>query len=211
MVLVRLSNLDYYCSHWLLCNLLAVSRSEYYSWRTRPMSRHHRLDIDLLAHIRVQFAASYYSYDRPQMVEDLRDKGFNVGHTHVGRSMRDNGLKAIRTRKRKRRYKSYNRIRPSMGCSPNLLEQNSTAKAPNQKWVADISYIATSQGWLYLAVVMDLYSRRTIDWSISNRMKQDLALGALQMVITLRCPNAGLVHHSDRDSQNIQQLNIKCC
>ena len=88
-----------------------------------------------------------------------------------------------------------------MGYSPNLLKQNFTAKTANQKWVADISYIATSQGWLYLAIVMDLYSRRIVGWSISNRMKQDLALRALQMAITLRCPDAGLVHHSDRGRQ----------
>lgn len=163
------------------------------------MSKRKRQDIVLLAHIRAEFEASYYSYGRPRMVEELREKGFNVGHTRVGRLMRDNGLKAIRTRKR--RYQSYNRIVPSMGYSPNLLEQNFTAKAPNKKWVADISYIATSQGRLYLAVVMDLYSRRIIGWSISNRMKQDLALRALQMAITLRYPDAGLVHHSDRGSQ----------
>lgn len=163
------------------------------------MSKHQRQDIVLLTHIRAEFKASYYSYGRPRMVEELREKVFNVGHTRVGRLMRDNGLKAIRTHKR--RYQSYNRIIPSMGYSPNLLEQDFTAKAPNQKWVVDISYIATSQGWLYLAVVMDLYSRRIVGWSISNRMKQDLALRALQMAITLRCPGAGLVYHSDRGSQ----------
>ncbi len=182
-----------------LCKLLKISRSGYYSWRTRPMSKHQQQDIVLLAHFRAEFEASYYSYGRPRMVKGLREKGFNVGHTPVGRLMRDNGLKAIRTRKR--RYQSYNRIMPSMGYSPNLLKQNFTAKTANQKWVADISYIATSQGWLYLAIVMDLYSRRIVGWSISNRMKQDLALRALQMAITLRCPDAGLVHHSDRGRQ----------
>jgi len=152
----------------------------------------------LLAHIRAEFKSSYYSYGRPRMVEELRAKGFAVGHHRVGRLMRENGMQAIRTRRRPYRYKGKV---PACGYAPNLLEQDFTASNPNEKWSVDVSYIATASDWLYLAVVIDLYSRRVIGWHMSDRMKQDLTLAALKMAIALRSPNYGLIHHSDRGSQ----------
>jgi len=183
-----------------LCYCMGVSRSGYYAWRCRPASQRMKDDMVLLAHIRAAFEGSRASYGRPRMVAELRSMGFAVGHTRVGRLMRENGLQAIRTRRRpsfpRRKTLPY-------GYAPNLLVQNFTASRPNAKWGVDLSYIATANGWLYLAVVMDLYSRRIVGWYMSDRMKQDLALSALNMAITLRQPPPGLIHHSDRGSQYV--------
>ena len=111
--------------------------------------------------------------------------------------MRENGIQAIRTRK-SRRYFSHT---PAMGFAPNLLDQNFTATVANQKWSVDISYIEARKGWLYLAVVIDLYFRKIVGWAVSDRMKKDLALRALRLAIILRRPKPGLLHHSDRGRQ----------
>ncbi len=181
-----------------LCSILAVSRSGYYAWSSRPASKRATEETVLLAPIRAEFESSHYSYGRPRMVEELKEKGWVVGHTRIGRLMRENGIQAIRSRK-----KWYQRQgpAPSFGYAPNLLEQDFTAVRPNEKWVVDLSYIATIRGWIYLAVVMDPYSRRIVGWRISDRMKQDLALQALKMAIALRRPEPGLIHHTDCGSQ----------
>lgn len=141
--------------------------------------------------------ASHRSYGRPRIVEELRELGFRVGHTRIGRLMRENGIMAVRTRK----FKCTTNSSHSYGFAPNILEQNFSASKPNEKWSVDISYIPTRQGWLYLALVLDLHSRCIVGWSVNDRMKRDLALRALQMAITLRQPKPGLIHHSDRGSQ----------
>lgn len=181
-----------------LCCLMKVSRSGYYAWAGRGPSARQRHDMVLLAHIRSEFESSHYSYGRPRMVEELKDKGFAVSHTRIGRLMRENGIQAIRSSKKRYRQSA---VMPSFGYAPNLLEQDFTADRANRKWVADISYIPTLQGWIYLAVIMDLYSRRIVGWAMSDRMKQDLALNALKMAVALRRPDAELIHHSDRGSQ----------
>ncbi len=158
-----------------LCQLFGISRSGFYAWRSRPASRRAREDVVLLAHIQTEFEARHRSYGRPRMVEELRELGFRVGHTRIGRLMRENGIKAVRTRKFKRTTNSNH----SYGFALNLLDQNFSASKPNDKWSVDISYIPTRQGWLYLAVVLDLHSRRIVGWSVSDRMKRDLALKAL--------------------------------
>lgn len=180
-----------------LCRVLAVTSRGFRAWRNRPMSQRQRVDMQLLAHIREAYRLSLKTYGRPRMVEELRDMGFAVGHRRIGRLMRDNGIKAVRTRK----YKATTNSNHNYNIAPNLLDRNFTADAPNQKWAVDISYIWTREGWLYLAVVMDLHSRRIIGWAVSNRMKRDLAIRALQMAITLRRPPKGCIHHSDRGSQ----------
>lgn len=180
-----------------LCDLFKVSRAGFYAWKSRPTSLRSQEDKLLLAHIRSEFESSHRSYGRPRMVEELREAGFLVGHHRVGRLMRENGIQAIRTRKA-RRYYSHT---PSLGFAPNLLKQDFTAMAANQKWSVDISYIETRRGWLYLAVVIDLYSRKVVGWTVSDRIKKDLALRALRMAIILRRPRSGLIHHSDRGSQ----------
>jgi putative transposase len=115
----------------------------------------------------------------------------------VGRLMRDNGIKNIRTQK----YKVTTDSNHAFNIAPNLLDQNFSATGPNQKWAGDISYIWTNAGWLYLAVILDLYSRRVIGWAVSNRMKRDLAIRALNNAVALRQPPKGCIHHTDRGSQ----------
>ena len=131
----------------------------------------------ILAHIREQHRLSLESYGRPRMTEELQELGLTVGHRRVGRLMGENGIKIIRTQK----YKATTDSNHTFNIAENLLDQDFSADGPNQKWAGDISYIWTSEGWLYLAVILDLYSRRVIGWAVSNRMKRDLAIRALNM------------------------------
>ncbi len=180
-----------------LCRIVDVTPRGYRAWRGRPASRRQREDMVLLAHIREQYRLSLNSYGRPRMTEELKEIGLSVGHRRVGRLMRQNGISVVRTRKHKVTTDSNHKF----NIAPNLLNRNFEADRPNQKWVVDISYIWTREGWLYLAVVLDLHSRRVIGWAVSNRMKRDLAIRALNMAIALRRPLKGCIHHSDRGSQ----------
>lgn len=180
-----------------LCQIMNVSSRGYRAYRSRPISRRQREDMVLLAHIREQHRLSLNSYGRPRMTEELKEIGLEVGHRRVGRLMRQNGIPVIRTRKHKVTTDSNHKF----NIAPNLLSRDFSAEKPNQKWVVDISYIWTREGWLYLAVVLDLHSRRVIGWAVSNRMKRDLAIRALEMAIALRRPPKGCIHHSDRGTQ----------
>jgi len=180
-----------------MCKVLRVTSRGYRAWRCRPMSQRQRDDMVLLAHIREQHKLSLGSYGRPRMTEELQELGLKVGHRRVGRLMRQNGIEAVRTRK----YKVTTDSNHSFAIAPNLLDRDFLAYAPNQKWAGDITYIWTSEGWLYLAVILDLYSRRVIGWAVSNRMKRDLAIRALDMAVALRQPPKGCIHHTDRGSQ----------
>ncbi len=135
--------------------------------------------------------------DLVRMTEELKEIGLNVGHRRVGRLMRQNGISVVRTRKHKATTDSYHKF----NIAPNLLDRNFAADKPNQKWAGDISYVWTREGWLYLAVILDLHSRRVIGWAVSNRMKRDLAIRALNMAIAFRQPPKGCIHHTDRGSQ----------
>tara|TARA_R110002049_G_scaffold199616_1_gene370033 strand:- start:159 stop:806 length:648 start_codon:yes stop_codon:yes gene_type:complete len=150
----------------------------------------------LLAHIREQHRLSLQSYGRPRMTEEQQELGLSVGHGRVGRLMRENGIKVIRTQK----YKATTDSNHTFNIASNLLDQDFSADGPNQKWAGDISYIWTSEGWLYLAVILDLYSPRVIGWAVSNQMKRDLAIRALDMAVALRQPPEGCIHHTDRGS-----------
>jgi len=180
-----------------LCRVPKVSSRGYRAWRSRPMSRRQREDMVLLAYIREQHGLALGSYGRPRMAEELKEMGLVVGHRRVGRLMKQNGIRIVRTRK----YKATTDSNHRFNIAPNLLDRDFSASGPNQKWAGDISYIWTREGWLYLAVILDLYSRRVIGWAVSNRMKKDLAIRALQMAINLRQPAPGCVHHTDRGSQ----------
>ena len=131
------------------------------------------------------------------MTEELKEIGLDVGHRRVGRLMRQNGISVVRTRKHKVTTDSDHKF----NIAPNLLDRDFTADQPNQKWAGDISYVWTREGWLYLAVILDLHSRRVIGWAVSNRMKRDLAIQALNMAIAFRSPPKGCIHHTDRGSQ----------
>ena len=190
--------------------MMDVSPRGLRAFRNRPASRRQRSDLVTLAHIKEQSRLSLGSYGRPRMTEELKEIGLNVGHRCVGRLMRQNGIAVVRTRKHKATTDSNHKF----NIAPNLLDRNFTADQPHQKWAGDITYIWTREGWLYLAVILDLHSRRVIAlrvlhakpfrviaWAVSNRMKRDLAIRALKMAIAFPQPPKDCIHHTDRGSQ----------
>jgi transposase InsO family protein len=179
------------------CALFGVSASGFYAWKRRKPSQRQRDDMVFLAHIRSQFRLSHETYGSPRMHVELQDEGLSIGRHRVARLMRENGLKALQ----KRRFKKTTDSSHGGPVAANILEQDFMAGQPNEKWGADISYIWTAEGWLYLAIVVDLFSRRIVGWATSDRMKKDLALTAMKRALALRQPPQGIIHHSDRGSQ----------
>jgi len=184
-----------------LCQVIGVSTSGYYAWQKRPPSQRAVEDDSVLADIRQIHGESHESYGYRRVFRALLALRHQVGRDRVARLMRQNGIVA----NRKRRRKSTTRATKLLPEVSNLLERDFTVKRPNAVWVSDISYVRTGEGWLYLAVIIDLYARRVVGWAVSSRLTQDLALRALQMAITRRRPPAGLIHHSDRGSQYTSQ------
>nr|WP_245885159.1 IS3 family transposase [Defluviimonas denitrificans] len=180
-----------------MCRVLEVSQSGFFAWRDRPACQRQRQDMVHLAHIRTVFALSNGTYGSPRMHRDLIDEGHQIGRHRTARLMRENGLVA----RQKRRFKRTTDSEHAWPIAQNLIAQDFSADAPDKKWGADISYIWTAQGWLYLAVVLDLHSRRVVGWATSDRLKRGLAVEALRRAIANRSPAPGLVHHSDRGSQ----------
>ena len=179
------------------CSVLGVSVSGFYAWKNRRASPRQYRDMILLAHIRAEFATSHETYGSPRMHAELKTSGLAIGRHRVARLMRENGLKA----RQKTRFKKTTDSDHGGPVAPNVLDQDFAADGPDQKWGVDISYVWTAEGWLYLAIVLDLFSRRIVGWSLSDRMKRGLAMDALQCAIDLRKPSPGLIHHSDRGSQ----------
>lgn len=155
------------------------------------------ISVDRLCHIREHHRLSLGSYGRPRMTQELKEVGLIVGHRRVGRLMRDNDIHVVRTRK----YRITTDSNHSSNIAPNVLDRNFHTQKPNQKWVGDISYIWTREGWLYLVVIIDLHSRRVVGWAVSNKLKKDQALQALNRAIALRNPPPECIHHADRGSQ----------
>jgi len=180
-----------------LCQMLNVTSRGFRAWRDRPVSQRQRYDMVLLAHIREQHHLSLGSYGRPRMTQELKEIGLCIGHRRVGRLMRDNRIYVVRTQK----YKATTDSQHRFNVAPNWLDRNFHADRPNQKWAGDITYIWTAEGWLYLAVMIDLHSRRVVGWATSNRLKRNLALNALNNAVALRNPPQGCIHHTDRGSQ----------
>ena len=180
-----------------LCRVVQVSTRGYRAWAAQPACQRERTDLKVLAHIREQYSLSKGTYGRPRMTMELKEVGLEVGERRVGRLMKINGIRPVRTR----RHKVTTDSQHSLGVAANVLDGNFLAEAPNQKWAGDITYIWTAEGWLYLAVVIDLFSRRVVGWAVSDRMKKDLAIRALEMAIHLRRPPKGCIFHSDRGSQ----------
>lgn len=183
----------------MMCRLLKVSTSGYYAWRTRPESHRAQEDRELTRIIRRLHAESGGVYGSPKIHADLRDEGFKVGRNRVARLMRDARLRGCP----KRRFRVKSSKAPGHLVTPNLLDQDFRAGRANERWASDITYIHTTQGWLYLAIVMDLYSRRIVGWSMDRHMSRYLAIDALRMAIGRRQPGDGLIHHSDRGPQYI--------
>ena len=181
----------------LMCRVLQVTRSGYYAWRKRPVSPREQASQALGREIRAIFEQHRGVYGCPRIHRELQDRGIRCGHNRVARLLRLHGLQA----RRKRSYKVTTQSKHSLPVAPNLLVQDFTATAPNEVWLADITYITTSEGWLYLAAVLDLYSRRIVGWALGKRLGRQLTLDALEMALRSRKPPPGLIHHSDRGSQ----------
>jgi transposase InsO family protein len=181
----------------LMCRMVSVSRSGYYQWRQRPISAREQADQVLAKDIKRIFDDEKGRPGSPRITRRLQEEGLSTGRHRVARIMRDNGLRA----KAAKKYKATTNSNHSLPVAPNLLEQNFTADAPDQKWVSDITYIGTEEGWLYLAVVLELYSRRVLGWSIAERMTATLVCDALTMALWRRRMPKGVIVHSDRGSQ----------
>ena len=180
----------------VLCRLLAVSPSGYYATHGRPRSLHGRRDDKLAEQVVEAHAASKGRYGSPRVHAELKAAGERVGRKRVARLMREKKL-AARTR---RRFRTTTDSKHDFPIAPNVLERDFTASAPDRAWVTDITFVWTAQGWLYLAVILDLFSRRVVGWATSQNVDRHLALAALDTALARRHPAAGLVHHSDRGS-----------
>jgi putative transposase len=181
----------------VMCRLLAVSVSGYYHWLNRPPSTRDKKNQELASKIKAFFDDEKSRAGSPRITRRLNAEGECVGKHRVARIMRLNGWRARAAKKCKATTNSNHRL----PVAPNLLQQDFSAHKPNEKWVSDITYVWTEEGWLYLAVVMDLYSRMVVGWAISERMTSQLVIDALQMAIWRRKPPRGLITHSDRGSQ----------
>ena len=182
---------------WILCRVLRVSRSGYYAWRVRKPSVRALEDERLRPKVVEAFKAGRGTYGSPRVLGELLDQGFEVGRRRIARLMRELGLQGVMPRK----FRVTTDSNHGHAISENILDRNFEASRPNEKWVTDITYVWTSEGWLYLATVMDLYSRRIIGWSTADHMRTDLCLDAIRMAIRQRTDIKGLVHHSDRGVQ----------
>ncbi len=180
-----------------LCRLFQVSRSGYLEWRARPVSDRAMANAALDARVAAIHAESRQSYGRPRIVRALGKRGVMVGHERVRRSLRRQGLRPAY----KRPYRVTTDSAHAKPVADNVLDRRFEGWATNQAWVADITYVATAEGWLYLACVLDLASRRIVGWSMSGRMQAALVCDALKMAYWRRKPAAGLIVHSDRGSQ----------
>ena len=179
----------------MMCDALKVSASGYYDWQARPESRRATYDRQLTETIRQVHAESDGTYGSPRIHAELNATGHPCGRPKVARLMHLAGLKGCP----KRRFRVT--TKSGMTRASNLLEQDFSAETTNERWASDITYLWTGQGWLYLAVVMDLYSRRIIGWSMSRRINRHLVLNALNMALGQRRPGEDLIHHSDRGVQ----------
>lgn len=179
-----------------MCSVLGVSRGGYYAWCKRRPGPRSKGDAKLTVEIRLAHKRSRGRYGSPRVHRELAARGHRVGRKRVERLMRVDGLKG----RSKRRFRRTTDSNHAMPIAPNVLSRNFETSAPNVAWVTDVTYIATGEGWLYLAVMLDLFSRRVVGWATSDTNDRGLALTALARAVCSRRPGAGLVHHSDRGS-----------
>lgn len=176
------------------CALLGVSRSGFYAWCRRPESRRTQANRQLGAEMRRIHREADRSYGSPRMHPELVGRGLPCGRHRVARLMRAHGIRA----KQARRFRVTTESAPGFAVAPNRLGRDFTAAAPNQVWMGDVTFIPTAEGWCYLAVVLDAFSRRVVGWAIDTQLTAALPLAALQQAVATRCPLPGLLHHSDR-------------
>jgi len=179
------------------CRLLGVQRSAYYDWRDRPCKIIPPEELALRRRMKELFRASRDSLGSRTLAKNLRKEGFKIGRDKTRRLMKVLHLKV----KQKCKYKVTTDSKHQLPVAENVLNRQFSPQAPNQAWGVDITYLWTQQGWVYLAVVIDLYSRRVVGWAMDRRMKKALVIRALMMAVNLRKPPPGLIHHSDRGSQ----------
>ena len=181
-----------------MCSVLDVSVSGYRSWKRGGKPNRKRLtDAQMLALIQAIHAEFKGIYGSPRMVRELRGRGFPASKPRVERLMQENGIRA----RHKRRYKVTTDSKHNLPVAANLLNRNFTPSGPNLAWTSDITYLWTDEGWLYLAIVLDLFNREVVGWSLKPRMTADIVTDALTMAWFRRKPSSGLIHHSDRGSQ----------
>ena len=181
----------------VMCDVLGTSPSRYYAWERKQQSERARRDGELLAAIRRLFVKFRGRYGAPRLQRELVREGIRISLKRVARLMRENGLRA----KGRRKYKYTTDSNHNLPVAPNLLSQDFHTPQPNTVWVSDITYVRTLEGWMYLAVIMDLFSRKIVGWSIAETMSASLVCNALDAAVALRRPGAGLIFHSDRGSQ----------
>ena len=182
----------------VLCDVMGVSAAGFYAWRGRPESPRKVANRALLAEIRSLHLAHRGRYGVPRIHVALRDLGHTASRGRIERLMRHHGIRAITAR----RFRTGTTdSRHDWPIAPNRLNQNFAAERPNQVWLADTTYVPTSEGWLYLAVVLDLFTRKIVGWAMRNHMRAELTIAALTMAIQRQKPPPGLIHHSDRGSQ----------
>lgn len=181
----------------LMCRALGVSRSGYYEWSQATPSTRAKVDEELGVEIAEIHQESRRRYGSPRIHDELTRRGRRTGRKRVARLMRERGLYG----RRRRRYRRTTDSDHDQPIAPNLLNRDFQAERADQCWVADITYLWTAEGWLYLAVILDLYSRRVVGWSMADHLRTELALGALEMALGHRSVPPGLVHHSDRGCQ----------
>jgi transposase InsO family protein len=182
----------------ILCDVLEVSPAGYYAWRARPESRRSTANRQLVNDIKRVYRDAYGRYGSPRIHIELKAQGRGVSRGRIERLMRHHGIRAIMARPR---WVRTTDSRHDLPIAPNLLDRHFVAPAPNCVWLADITYVETDQGWLYLATVMDLYSRRIVGWAMADHLRTELPLAALRMAIAAKQPGPGLIHHSDRGVQ----------
>ena len=180
-----------------MCEQLDVSRSGYYAWRDREPSKHALDDFALSTEIAALHAESRRTYGSPRIHEDLKAAGRKTSRKRIARLMSEQGLAA----RRKKRFKRTTDSNHKLPIAENILDRDFVVDEPNRVWVTDITYIWTREGWLYLAAIVDLYSRAVVGWAMSETIDRNLCLSALAMAVMARQPKPGLVHHSDRGSQ----------
>lgn len=181
----------------LLCKRLSVSTSGFADWQACGGPTHWLSDAQLLALIRSVHAEFHGAYGSPRIYQELKARGHPVSKARIQRLMQKHGIRA----RHKRRYKATTNSKHSMPVAPNVLDRQFSTTAPDTVWTADITYIPTREGWLYLAVVMDLHTRAIVGWAMDERMTRELVINALRMARFRRKPKPGLLHHSDRGSQ----------
>ena len=180
-----------------MCRVLRVSASGYYAWRSRSPSLRQSQDMGLLTEIRRVHEHSRRTYGSPRIHAELRAQGNRCNHKRIERLMRQHHIRARQVR----RFRRTTEVLPGLPVAPNRLNQDFSATAANRVWTADITYLDTAEGWLYLATVLDLFSRRVVGWAMAEHLETSLVREALQMALTHRHPGAGLLHHSDRGRQ----------